>query len=96
MLLHQGQPVQLFPLLGNLPPGHPEDADAADPHLLPVAQLGAAVEVCWRVRRSASRQAVQAVGDRALAFDLPTGVVVGGSTRLILPWDPSGRPVPMA
>jgi hypothetical protein len=63
-LLHQGQPVQLFPLLGNLPSGHPEDADAADPHLLPVAQLGAAVEVCWRVRRSASRQAVQAVGDR--------------------------------
>jgi hypothetical protein len=57
------------------------------------------------VRRSASSLSVQAIGhraqafgllNRAQAFGLLTGVVVGGSTRLILPWDPSGHPVPMA
>ncbi len=69
-----------------------------------LAQLDAAAEVCWRVRRSASSLSVQAVGHRAQAFGLLNGaqafgllgVVVGGSTRLILLWDPCRHPVPMA
>jgi hypothetical protein len=62
----------------------------------PLAQLAAATVVFWRVRRSASRLSVQAVGGRAQAFGLLTGGVVGGSTRLNLLWNPCGYPVPMA